>query len=305
MAYERTQPPYNHEPRIPRDLDWSSLLELAGDALETHYRHILTELSKEQGMLGIIFRKALNKIQNPAHLRRLIVDLIDREIWTTLDTDVKGDAYEGLLQKNAEDTKSGADQYFTPRPLIQAIVEVMQPQPGKTICDPACGTGGFLLAAHDYIVKHYQLTRDESKFLQFDALRGWEIVDNTARLCLMNLFLHGIGSDEGDKTPIRVNDSLLSPPSEYFYMVLTNPPFGRKSSTAGVNAMGREERSSNVALRQDFWASTSNKQLNLYESDVSHPINVSFRPVQMFISSANTVQCSSQARRRSRIQSVP
>ena len=103
-------------------------------------------------MLGIIFRKAQNKIQDPAKLRRLIVDLIDREQWTSLDADVKGDAYEGLLAKNAEDIKSGAGQYFTPRPLIKAIVDVMRPQPGETICDPACGTGGFLLAAHDYIV---------------------------------------------------------------------------------------------------------------------------------------------------------
>jgi len=173
MAHERTQPPYNYKPRIAHDLDWSSLLELEGDALETHYRHILEELSKEQGMLGIIFRKALNKIQNPAHLRRLIVDLIDRETWTTLDADVKGDAYEGLLQKNAEDTKSGAGQYFTPRPLIQAIVEVMQPEAGKSVCDPACGTGGFLLAAHDYITKHNPyMPRDQREFLQFDALRG-------------------------------------------------------------------------------------------------------------------------------------
>ncbi len=270
MAHERTQPPYNHKPRIPHHLDWSSLLELEGEALEIHYRLILTELSKEHGMLGIIFRKALNKIQNPAHLRRLIVDLIDRETWTTLDADVKGDAYEGLLQKNAEDTKSGAGQYFTPRPLIQAIVEVMQPEPGQRIADPACGTGGFLLATHDYIIHHNPyMPQVQRKFLQFDALRGWEIVDNTARLCLMNLFLHGIGSDEGDKTPIRVNDSLLSPPSEYFDMVLTNPPFGRKSSTSVVNAAGREERSSNVALRQDFWASTSNKQLNFVQHIVS------------------------------------
>ncbi len=221
-------------------------------------------------MLGIIFRKALNKIQNPAHLRRLIVDLIDRETWTMLDADVKGDAYEGLLQKNAEDTKSGAGQYFTPRPLIQAIVEVMQPEPEKSICDPACGTGGFLLSAHDYITKHNpHMPRQQRNFLQFDALRGWEIVDNTARLSLMNLFLHGIGSDEGEKTPIRVNDSLLSPPSEHFDMVLTNPPFRRKSSTTVVNQMGREERSSNVAIRQDFWASTSNKQLNFVQHIVS------------------------------------
>ncbi len=119
-----------------------------------------------------------------------------------LNTDVKGDAYEGLLQKNAEDTKSGAGQYFTPRPLIQAIVDVMHPEPGQRICDPACGTGGFLLASHDYLMHHYNLDRDQKRFLRFNTLHGWEIVDNTARLCVMNLFLHGIGSDEPSCTAL-------------------------------------------------------------------------------------------------------
>ncbi len=184
MAYERTQPPYNHPSRIPDGLDWTSLLARDGTALEQHYRKILETLGSSGGMLGIIFRKAINKIQNPAHLRRLIVDLIDREAWTTLDADVKGDAYEGLLQKNAEDTKSGAGQYFTPRSLIQAIVDVMHPTPAMRICDPASGTGGFLLAAYEYIVHHYpHLERDQRRFLKYDAFRGWEIVDNTARLC--------------------------------------------------------------------------------------------------------------------------
>src|SRR5256714_5304247 len=122
-----------------------------GDELEAHYRHSPETLGKLTGMLGIIFRKAQNKIQDPAKLRRLIADLIDREVWMTLDADVKGDAYEGLLEKNAEDVKTGAGQYFTPRPLIKAIVEVMRPEPGTNICDPACGTGAFLLAAYEYI----------------------------------------------------------------------------------------------------------------------------------------------------------
>src|SRR5438477_11329131 len=152
MAHEQTLPPWGRQSAIPEGYDWPSLLGRDGDALEAHYRHLLEELGKQPGMLGIIFRKAQNKIQDPAKLRRLIVDLINRETWTILETDVKGDAYEGLLQKNAEDTKSGAGQYFTPRPLIQAIVEAVAPQPKETICDPACGTGGFLLAAHDYVV---------------------------------------------------------------------------------------------------------------------------------------------------------
>ena len=129
------------------------MLSKDGDELEIHYRHTLEELGKRSGMLGIIFRKAQNKIQDPAKLRRLIADLIDKEEWTSLGADVKGDAYEGLLQKNAEDVKGGAGQYFTPRPLIAAIVDVVAPQPGQAICDPACGTGGFLLAAHDYLAK--------------------------------------------------------------------------------------------------------------------------------------------------------
>src|SRR5581483_1881850 len=135
MAYERTQPPYSQPSRIPAGFDWPSLLARDGDALETHYRHVLEALGKQPGMLGIIFRKAQNKIQDPAKLRRLIVDLIGQEQWSSLEADVKGDAYEGLLAKNAEDLKSGAGQYFTPRALIRGIVEVMRPEPGMTICD--------------------------------------------------------------------------------------------------------------------------------------------------------------------------
>nr|BBH92749.1 DNA methyltransferase [Thermogemmatispora argillosa] len=267
MAHERTQPPYNQPARIPEELSWASLLKLNGEALEAHYRRILSELGQRNGMLGIIFRKAQNKIQDPAKLRRLIVDLIDREQWTALSADVKGDAYEGLLQKNAEDIKGGAGQYFTPRPLISAIVDVMQPKPGQRICDPACGTGGFLLAAHDYIVKHYsrQMDRDQKRFLKHEALHGWEIVDAAARLCVMNLFLHGIGDDESDHCPIRVADSLRSHPGEYFDMVLTNPPFGRKSSITYITEKGREEREASVIVRDDFIASTSNKQLNFLQ----------------------------------------
>src|SRR5258708_6173485 len=192
MAHERTQPPYNDVSRIPAEFDWPGLLNRDGDDLEIHYRHTLEELGRQPGMLGLIFRKAQNKIQDPAKLRRLIVDLIDRETWTILDADVKGDAYEGLLQKNAEDTKSGAGQYFTPRPLIQAIVDVMRPGPDQHICDPACGTGGFLLAAHNYIVEHYELTREEANDLKNHTFHGWERSISAACLCTMNLFLHGI-----------------------------------------------------------------------------------------------------------------
>jgi type I restriction enzyme M protein len=265
MADELTGEPWNRDPFIPAELDWQSLKALDGDELETHYLRVLRELGQEKGMLGVVFRKAQNRIQDPAKLRRLIVDLIDREQWMSLDVDVKGDAYEGLLERNAEDLKSGAGQYFTPRALIRGLVEVMRPEPGMTICDPACGTGGFLLAAYEWIVRNSSpLDPDQRKHLQFEALRGWEIVDNTARLCVMNLLLHGIGSEEAP-SPIMVDDALKADPGERFDMVLTNPPFGRKSSMTFVNAEGDAEREDLVVVRDDFWASTSNKQLNFLQ----------------------------------------
>jgi type I restriction enzyme M protein len=261
MADEQTKPPFNKPSTIPKGLDWQSLVEKDGDALEIHYRHILESLGKGKGMLGVIFRKSQNKIQDPAKLKRLI-ELINDETWVGLDIDVKGDIYEGLLQKNAEDIKSGAGQYFTPRPLIKAIVDVIRPEPEMTICDPACGTGGFLLASHDYLSKHYSLDREQKKFLKLNTLKGKDIVDNVARLCAMNLFLHGIG---GDESPIEVGDSLISDPGDRFNIVLTNPPFGKKSSITIVNVEGRADKESLVYERQDFWATTSNKQLNFLQ----------------------------------------
>lgn len=264
MADEQTRPPFSREPIVPAGLDWPSLLALDGNELEVHYRHVLTELGRRTGMLGVIFRKAQNRIQDPAKLRRLIVDLIDGERWMTLDADVKGDAYEGLLQKNAEDTKSGAGQYFTPRPLIRAIVDVMRPAAEDTICDPACGTGGFLLAAHEHVARNPHLDPDQKRRLRFEMLRGREIVDATARLCAMNLLLHGIGAADAD-TPIAVDDALRSDPGERFSMVLTNPPFGKRSSVTIVGANGDVQRESLTVVRDDFWATTSNKQLNFLQ----------------------------------------
>src|SRR5579859_5877613 len=173
MADEQTQAPFNRESILPVGLDWPSLLQRDGDALEVHYRHVLTELGRRPGTLGVIFRKAQNRIQDPAKLRRLVVDLIGQESWTAMDADVKGDAYEGLLAKNAEDVKTGAGQYFTPRALIKAIVEVMRPEADIRICDPACGTGGFFLAAHDFIAHNYALDPDQKRHLRFGAFRGW------------------------------------------------------------------------------------------------------------------------------------
>jgi type I restriction enzyme M protein len=267
MADERTKPPFNQDAVIPREYAWPTLVAKDGDALEVQYRHTLESLGRKPGMLGIIFRKAQNKVQDPAKLKRLIADLIDREQWTSLDADVKGDAYEGLLEKNAQDTKGGAGQYFTPRALIRAMVDCIRPQPGETICDPACGTGGFLLAAHDFISQHNRtLDKKQKKQLKLDALHGIELVDSVARLCAMNLLLHGVGP-EGDEAdpPIAVDDSLRADPGDRFNVVLTNPPFGKKSSVRVVNEEGEEERQALTVVRDDFWTSTSNKQLNFVQ----------------------------------------
>jgi type I restriction enzyme M protein len=243
---------------------WPALLKLDGDDLEIHYRHTLEELGKRTGMLGLIFRKAQNKIQDPAKLRRLIVDLIDKEEWSSLDIDVKGRAYEDLLEWNAKDVKGGAGQYFTPRPLIAAMVDAMAPEPGQTICDPACGTGGFLLAAHDYIVKHHPLDRAQKKRLKSGTLHGFELVDGVTRLCAMNMLLHGIGGDNDSDLPVTTKDALATSHGKYD-MVLTNPPFGKKSSITIVNGEGEPRRESLIVYRADFWATTSNKQLNFLQ----------------------------------------
>ena len=269
MADEQSRPPFNKPSPIPKGKDWPALLAKDGDELEIHYRHTLEELGKRSGMLGVIFRKAQNKIQDPAKLRRLIVDLIDKEQWSSLSADVKGDAYEGLLQKNAEDVKGGAGQYFTPRPLIAAMVDVVAPQPGQAICDPACGTGGFLLAAHDYLAKHHALDRAQKKKLKSGTFFGIELVDSVTRLCAMNLLLHGIGGSETDgqgleDLPVVTKDALAGKHGEY-EIVLANPPFGKKSSVTIVNEAGESSKESLIINRDDFWASTSNKQLNFLQ----------------------------------------
>ena len=264
MADEQAKPPFNKPSPIPEGADWPALLAKDGDELEIHYRHTLEELGKRSGMLGVIFRKAQNKIQDPAKLRRLIVDLIDKEQWSSLSADVKGDAYEGLLQKNAEDVKGGAGQYFTPRPLIAAIVDVVAPQPGQAICDPACGTGGFLLAAHDYRAKHHALDRAQKKKLKSGTFFGIELVDSVTRLCAMNLLLHGIGGESEEDLPVVTKDALAGKHGEY-EIVLANPPFGKKSSVTIVNEAGESSKESLIINRDDFWASTSNKQLNFLQ----------------------------------------
>jgi type I restriction enzyme M protein len=264
MADERSKPPYNQPSLVPDKYSWQSLLKKDGDELFDHYRHILESLGKEGGLLGLIFNKSQNKFQDPAKLRRVIVDLIDNENWSVMSADVKGDAYEGLLEKNAQDVKTGAGQYFTPRPLIKGMVDAIAPKPGELICDPACGTGGFFLAAHDYIVQHYpNMTKEEKRRLKESTFKGWDLVQDTVRLCAMNMMLHGIGGDK--ELPIVPGDSLAKDPGDRFDIVVTNPPFGKKSSTAIIGQEGKVAREKEVYERDDFWATTSNKQLNFLQ----------------------------------------
>ena len=241
MADEYAKPPYNRDVGVPEKYGWNSLTAHRGAELEAHYVTLLRTLGQQPGMLGQIFTKAQNKITDPAKLYRLI-DMVDGANWVTLGADVKGDIYEDLLERNAADTKSGAGQYFTPRALIRAMVECVGPEPGKTIADPACGTGGFFLAAHDFLTnpENRSLDRDQKLFLKHRAFHGNEIVAGTRRLCLMNMFLHGIGDMTGE-TAVSPADALISSPSQTFDYVLANPPFGKKSSMSFTNAEGEQE----------------------------------------------------------------
>ena len=263
LADEFSKPPYNRKLPIPAEYNWESLTDKRGAELDTHYTHLLRELGKQQGILGQIFTKSQNKIQDPAKLSRLI-DMIDNEQWSVMGVDIKGQIYEGLLEKNAEDTKSGAGQYFTPRALIRAIVKCVRPEPMKTIADPACGTGGFLLAAYDFIEGEYQLDREQKHFLKYNTFSGNEIVANTRRLALMNMFLHNIGDIDSENV-ISPADSLVADTGVRVDYVLANPPFGKKSSMTFTNEEGEQESESLTYNRQDFWATTSNKQLNFIQ----------------------------------------
>ena len=263
MADEYAKPPYKRNSGIPAGFAWSDMNTLTGTELETQYKKTLEELAKQKGILREIFQGAINKISNPAILCR-VVQMVDSVNWVSMATDVKGEIYENLLQRNAEDVKSGAGQYFTPRSLIQAMVECISPEPMKTIADPCCGSGGFLLAAHDFIAKNCTLDREAKAFLKEKAFRGWEIVPNTYKLCLMNLYLHNIG-DIHDELPVTRADALLKDPGERFDYVLTNPPFGKKSSLTITNEDDVSESDDLVYNRDDFWETSSNKQLNFVQ----------------------------------------
>ena len=263
MSDEYSKPPYKKETGIPQGYTWSDMSTLKGAELEDQYKATLEELAKQGGILGMIFAQASNKISNAAILYR-IVQMIDKEKWVSMSSDVKGEIYEGLLQKNAEDIKSGAGQYFTPRPLIHAMVECIRPEPKKTIADPCCGSGGFFLAAQEFITQNYTLDREDKEFLKNETFFGNELVAVTFKLSLMNLYLHNIGDIYGN-IPIAHGDSLLTDPGYRVDYVLTNPPFGKKSSITMTNEEGEEEEEELVYNRQDFWTTSSNKQLNFVQ----------------------------------------
>jgi type I restriction enzyme M protein len=276
MADEMSRPPYNKEIYLPKVKDaegneipdgeicsWPNLSRKRGAELESFYTQLLRSLATEKGILGQIFTKSQNKIQDPAKLLK-IIDMIAQEKWTMVGADIKGAIYEGLLEKNAADTKSGAGQYFTPRALIKAMVKCVAPEPGKRIHDPACGTGGFLLAAYDYITEHHDLNKDQKIFLKNGTFSGNEIVASTRRLCLMNMFLHNIGEIDGE-TFISPNDALIADENIRVDYVMANPPFGKKSSMTITNEKGEQKKQDLTYNRQDFWATTSNKQLNFLQ----------------------------------------
>lgn len=249
---------------IPAAWRWDRLAPLAGDDLEIHYRHALEALAGEKGLIGTIFRGAQNKLTDPAKLKR-VVSLIDAETWIGIGVDVKGAIYEGLLERNAAEVKSGAGQYFTPRPLIQAMVTALDPRIGETVHDPACGTGGFLLSAYEYMKEHVGAQardRTAQRRLREETFGGNDIVDEVVRLCAMNLYLHGIGN--GD-SPIRNVDALAADPGERYDVILTNPPFGKQSSFRVIGEDGEVDTEREDYEREDFKFTTGNKQLNFMQ----------------------------------------
>jgi len=265
MADQLTEPPYDRAPIVPPELGWKALLPLDGVLLEDQYRNSLEALGVKPGMLGVIFKGARCEIHSPALLKQLIVNLLDKVDWLALPVDVKGTIYEELLSRSAQESSRGAGQYFTPRPVIQTMCEVMQPTPDDRICDPASGTGGFLCNVYQYVLDRYEsgLDRDQKRELQEELVEGMELSPKVGRMCAMNLYLHGIG---GDKVVIHTGyDSLAAPWNREYSMVLANPPFGKKQSLLFVNEEGDTEKDDQIIVREDFWTSTSNKQMNFVQ----------------------------------------
>jgi type I restriction enzyme M protein len=264
MDDERTE--HIGEPSmLPKDCRWAAIKDLQGQALADAYGKVLDKLSRLDGLIGTIFLKAKNEIEDPSKLRRLVT-LIDDEEWLAQTIDTKGAIYEGLLERNAAEVKSGAGQYFTPRPLIDAMVTVMNPEPGQTIHDPASGTGGFLLSAWDHMKPHPRAADRRVQAKMRTSLSGVDIVPEVVRLCAMNLYLHGAATAE---SPIERADALNTLGAARYDVVLTNPPFGRKQGYRIVGDDGEIESEREEYNRPDFIKSTSNKQLNFLQHIMS------------------------------------
>ncbi len=239
---------FDDESTIPEGYRWSDLTSLDGEELMKHYNETLEKLSKQDNLIGTIFTKAQNKFDQPVYLLKAI-QMIDKENWLLMSDDVKGAIYESILEQNGQDAKSGAGQYFTPRPVIKAMVECINPKIGETVCDPACGTGGFLLMAFEHM-KVQSNDRDKIDFLRNKALHGNDITPLVVTLASMNLYLHGIGTNQ---SPIVCEDSLLKEPDTLYDVILANPPFG-------VRAAGSVD-----VQRNDFYKETKNNQLNFLQ----------------------------------------
>ena len=236
---------------IPHKCTWNDLIKESGEDLMKKYDYVIETLSKRRGVLGDIFANAKNLFRKPVGLKK-IIDMMNEIDWASIPVDQLGTIYEDLLQRYAEEKKGGAGQYFTPRPLINAMVKVMKPETGMIIHDPACGTGGFLIAAYEHILEKIggRLDPDDEGKLKYDTFTGQELVLDTRRLCVMNLYLHGIHDG------IEYGDSLAEAKEAKWDMVLTNPPFGTKS--------GGE-----TPERPDFNVETANKQLNFVQHVMS------------------------------------
>ena len=239
---------FGEESAIPDGYQWADLISLDGLDLVRQYEETLKLLSEQDNLIGTIYTKAQNKIDKPVYLKK-VISMIDEEQWLIMDGDVKGAIYESILEKNGQDKKSGAGQYFTPRPLIKAMVDCIAPQIGETVCDPACGTGGFLLTAYDYM-KGQSASKEKRDFLRNNALHGMDNTPLVVTLASMNLYLHGVGTD---RSPIVCEDSLEKEPSTLVDVILANPPFGtRPAGSVDIN-------------RPDFYVETKNNQLNFLQ----------------------------------------
>ena len=238
---------------IPDGYKWEDLAELSGQDLVDKYEEILKELSDTDGLIGTIFTKATNKIDRPAMLAK-VIEMVSEENWYMMEGDFKGAIYESILEKNGQDKKSGAGQYFTPRSLISAIVDVVDPKITETVADPCCGTGGFLLAAYEHM-KTQSKDIERQKFLKNDALSGADNTSLVVTLASMNLYLHDIGVN---KSPIAYKDSLIDTSDKVYDVIMTNPPFGT-----------RPQGSVEVSANRPEFIKTSDNQVNFLQHIMS------------------------------------